>query len=177
MCILTVNSNQQNNVFSNSTTQNGAGHGSQGRGNRDGSQAFTASQSSFLQSMNQGQYGAGTGAYWSSTQVSQQSFTASQSGMLQSSSTGRGGAGNGAGGNSSQGSDPQSNSTSFFGKLKNAIGYAAEGLHWGAENLISASGLGPIFQTFDKPVIHNLLWSPIARLTGVPVDSHPPGIA
>jgi hypothetical protein len=71
---------------------------------------------------------------------------------------------------------PSSDSTGAPKNILGGFGEVAKGLHATAETLISASGLAPIFQTFDKPVIHPLLWSPIAKLTGVDVDSHPPGI-
>lgn len=60
--------------------------------------------------------------------------------------------------------------------LLSAGGYAAMGIHYAAEETIAATGLQPIFSTFDKPIIHPLLWTPIAQVTGVAVDSHPAGL-
>lgn len=117
-----------------------------------------------------------------SQQVIQVTTTTVLNGSSQASKNFLNGAGYGAEGLGSQGNNPASDETSAGGladipkKVLNAAGHVAEGVHWGAEELISASGLGPIFEIFDKPIIHNLLWSPIARLTGAPVDSHPPGI-
>ncbi|HTH60940.1 MAG TPA: hypothetical protein VL689_12390 [Paraburkholderia sp.] len=123
--------------------------------------------------MNQSQNGASNGAYSSS---SQQSFSASQNSSFQGFNTGQSGGGKNGEGNSSQESSQQSGSGSLCKGVLSAIGSLAQGAHWAAENLIKASGLGPIFQTFDKPIVHSLWWSPIARMTGTPVDSHPPGV-
>jgi hypothetical protein len=174
MCIQTVSSNQHNNAFSSSTSQNGAGCGTQGRNHRESSQSFAASQSSSFQGMNQSQSSAGNGAYSSS---SQQSFSASQRSSQQGFNSGQSGGGQNGDGNSSQESSQQSaGSCSLCKGVLSAIGSLAQGAHWAAENLIKASGLGPVFQTFDKPIVHSLWWSPIARMTGTPVDSHPPGV-
>ena len=61
-------------------------------------------------------------------------------------------------------------------KLLKAVGHVAKGVHWSAEELISAAGLNPLFALVDKPIVHALLWKPIARITGVSVDEHPPGV-
>lgn len=60
--------------------------------------------------------------------------------------------------------------------LLSCFGVVSMNLHWTAESLISALGLQPIFSLIDKPLIHPILWTPLAQLTGVPVDSHPAGI-
>ena len=57
--------------------------------------------------------------------------------------------------------------------IQEGVGEVLQGVHAVAEGILATTGLQPVFSLIDEPIIHPLLWSPLAALTGVPVDEHP----
>lgn len=58
-----------------------------------------------------------------------------------------------------------------------SLGGALTYTHWTAEMLVDTVGLQPVLGIVDKPIIHPLLWTPLSKMTGCPVNSHPPQLA
>lgn len=99
------------------------------------------------------------------------------SGLLGGGSNGGSGIINGLLGNIKGSTDgSSSHGSSSLGGLGGLVGGAAQSVHGLAENLISATGLGPAFAPIDDAIIHPILWDPLSKITGVDVSKHPEGI-
>lgn len=80
--------------------------------------------------------------------------------------------GGGSGGGGGGGGDTTTPGCGGFNFLS-LFGLAAKTCHHSVENIISGLGLAPLTSHFDHTVVHPLLWTPISKLTGVDVDTHP----